>query len=115
MRGKSPPRAQWPRSPRLPQVRTVRDLGRSCGARRVFVQGVVVTFDMPTSGGSPTIAPLQWTGMRLRAGLFSVHDTSGAGRRAFTGFRGRVRLAGKSGSNWNGIKLRSNAHGVLYA
>jgi hypothetical protein len=32
-----------------------------------------------------------WTGMRLCACLFSVHDTSGAGMRAFTDFRGRVR------------------------
>jgi hypothetical protein len=51
----------------------------------------VITFEIPTLGGSPTIATLQWTGMRLCAGLFAVHDTSGAGLRAFTGFRGRAR------------------------
>ena len=34
---------------------------------------------------------MQWTGTRLCAGLFSVHDTSGAGMRAFTDFRGRAR------------------------
>jgi hypothetical protein len=53
---------------------------------------VVVAFEIPTVGGDPTIATLQWTGTRLRAGLFSVHDTSGAGMRAFTGFRGWARL-----------------------
>ena len=92
MRGKRSPRSQRPRSPRLSQVRTLRDLGLSRVARRAFFQGVVVTFAILTLGGSPTIATLQWTGTRLRAGLFSVHDTSGAGMRAFTGFRGRARL-----------------------
>jgi hypothetical protein len=52
---------------------------------------VVITFEIPTLGGTPTIATLPWTGTRLCAGLFSVHDTSGAGMRAFTGFRGQVR------------------------
>ena len=92
MRGKRPPRSRRPRSPRLSQVRTLRDLGLSLVARRAFFQGVVITFEIPTIRGYPTIATLQWTGTRLRAGLFSVHDTSGAGLRAFTGFRGRARL-----------------------
>ena len=78
--------------PRLSQGRTVRDLGLSRVTRRAFFQGIVVTFEIPTLGGSPTIATLQWTGTRLRAGLFAVHDTSGAGLHAFTGFRGRARL-----------------------
>ena len=92
MRGKRPPRSRRPRSPRLSQVRTLRDLGLSLVARRAFFEGVVLTFEIPTIGGYPTIATLQWTGARLCAGLFSVHDTSGAGLRAFTGFRGRARL-----------------------
>ena len=91
MRSKRPPRSQRPRSPRLSQVRTLRDLGLSLLARQAFFQGVVVAFAIPTVGGHPTIATLQWTGTRLRAGLFSVHDTSGAGIRAFAGFRGRAR------------------------
>jgi hypothetical protein len=69
----------------------LRDLGLSLVARRAFFQGVVITFEIPTLGGTPTIATLPWTGTRLCAGLFSVHDTSGAGMRAFTGFRGQVR------------------------
>jgi hypothetical protein len=69
----------------------LRDLGLSLVERRAFFQGVVVAFEIPTIGGDPTIATVQWTGTRLCAGLFAVHDTSGAGVRAFTGFRGRVR------------------------
>jgi hypothetical protein len=91
MREKCPPRSRRPRSPRLSQVRTLRDLGLSLVARRAFFQGEVITFEIPTLGGYPTIATLQWTGTRLCAGLFSVHDTSGAGMRAFTDFRGRAR------------------------
>src|SRR5262245_37026371 len=91
MQGQRPPSSQPPGSPRLSRVRTLRDLGLSLRARRAFFQGVVVTFEIPTVGGTPTIATLQWTGTRLRAGLFSVHDTSGAGMRAFAGFRGRAR------------------------
>ena len=41
-------------------------------------------------GGSPAIATLPWTSTRLCAGFFSVHDTSGAGMRVFTGLRGRA-------------------------
>ena len=92
MRGERPPRSQRPSRPRLSQVRTLRDLGLSCVTRRAFFQGRVITFEIPTLGGSPTIATLQWTGTRLRAGLFAVHDASVAGLRAFTGFRGRARL-----------------------
>jgi hypothetical protein len=51
----------------------------------------VVAFEIPTIGGDPTIATVQWTGTRLCAGLLSVHDTSGGGMHAFTGFRGRAR------------------------
>jgi hypothetical protein len=91
MRGKCSPRSRRPGSPRLSQVRTLRDLGLSLVARRAFFQGVVITFEIPTRGGDPTLATLQWTGTRLCAGLFSVHDTSGAGLGAFTGFRGRAR------------------------
>ena len=72
MRGERPPRAQRPRSPRLSQVRMLRALGLSLVARRAFFQGVVVAFDIPTIGGDPTIATLQWTGTRLCAGLFAV-------------------------------------------
>jgi hypothetical protein len=69
----------------------LRDLGLSRVARRAFFQGVAITFEIPTLGGDPTIATLQWTGTRLCAGLFSVRDTSGAGLRAFTDFRRRAR------------------------
>lgn len=91
MRGKRSPRSRQPRGPRLSQVRTLRDLGLSRAARRAFFQGAVITCAMPTIGGDPTIATVQWTGTRLCAGLFAVHDTSGAGLRAFTDFRGRAR------------------------
>ena len=78
-------------NPRLSQVRTLRDRGLAGATRRAFFHGMVVTCDMQTAGGHPPIATLQWVGTRLCAGIFSVHDTSGAGRSAFTDFRGQVR------------------------
>lgn len=43
----------------------LRALGLSLVARRAFFQGGVVTFEMPTMGGDPTIAT--FTGFRGRA------------------------------------------------
>jgi hypothetical protein len=77
--------------PTLSQVRALRGLGVDEAARRAFFEGAPVEFKLPTAGGEPTRASAQLVGRRLRVGIVSVKDLSGAGPRAFFNFSTRAR------------------------